>query len=205
MGVRARAGVTRRRLDRGPVRPLRRRQVARAERDLHDDLAGDRGAARRGRSGDSRGGRGGGRCSARGVRKRLVGHRTCRAGEVPLPHRAHPAGALARVRRARVAERRQADQGVPRRRPAARRRTLLLLRGLGRQARVRVSQSTTAPGRRGGADHPVELPAADALLEDRARPGRGQHGRPQARGDDAAVRAVCSRTCCGRRSCRRVS
>src|SRR5690348_18120451 len=33
-----------------------------------------------------------------------------RAREVPVPNRAHPAGALARVRRARVAERRQADQ-----------------------------------------------------------------------------------------------
>ena len=50
------------------------------------------------------------------------------------------AGALARVRGARVAERRQADQGVARRRPAARGRALLLLRGLGRQARVRVPE-----------------------------------------------------------------
>ena len=35
-----------------------------------------------------------------------------RARQVPVPDRAHPRRAVARVRRARVAERRQADQGV---------------------------------------------------------------------------------------------
>ena len=43
-----------------------------------------------------------------------------------------------------------------------------------------------AAGRR-RPDHPVELPAADAGLEDRAGPGRRQHGRPQARLHDAAL------------------
>ena len=92
-----------------------------------------------------------------------------RAREVPVPDRAHPAGALARVRGARVAERRQADQGVARRRPAARGGALLLLRGLGRQARVRVPEPLAAAARRRRPDHPVELPAADAGVEARAR------------------------------------
>ena len=39
-------------------------------------------------------------------------------------------------------------------------------------------------------DHPVELPAADAGLEDRAGARRRQHRRPQARLDDAAVSAL---------------
>ena len=47
------------------------------------------------------------------------------------------ARAGARVRGARDARRRQADQGIARRRHPARGRALLLLRGLGRQARVR--------------------------------------------------------------------
>ena len=45
--------------------------------------------------------------------ERLVGAATVRAREVPVPHRTHPAGALARARGRRVARRRQADQGVP--------------------------------------------------------------------------------------------
>ena len=109
-----------------------------------------------------------------------------RAREVPVPDRAHPPGALPRVRGARVAERRQADQGVARRRPAARSRALLLLRGLGRQARVRIPEPQAAAGRRRRPDHPVELPAADAGLEDRAGPRRGQHRRAEAGRDDAA-------------------
>ena len=59
--------------------------------------------------------------SARRVRERLVRHLAGRAGEVPLPDRAHPPGALAGVRRPRVPERRQADPRVARRRPSARR------------------------------------------------------------------------------------
>ena len=46
-----------------------------------------------------------------------------------------------------------------------------------------------AAGRR-GAGHPVELPAADAGLEDRAGPRRGQHRRSQAGQLDAAVSAL---------------
>ena len=55
------------------------------------------------------------------------------------------------------------------------------------------------PGRVGAAarrrrpDHPVELPAADAGLEDRPGARRRQHGRPQAGLDDAALRAALRR------------
>ena len=43
--------------------------------------------------------------------------------------------------------------------------------------------------RRGRADHPLELPAADARVEDRAGAGGGKHGRAEAGRDDAADRA----------------
>ena len=46
-----------------------------------------------------------------------------------------------------------------------------------------------APDRRGRPGHPVELPAADAGLEDRPGAGRRQHGRAQAGRDDPADRA----------------
>ena len=82
------------------------------------------------------------------VRERLGRAPARRARQVPVPDRAHPPGALARVRRARVAERRQADQGVARRRPAARGGALLLLRGLGGQARVRVPEPQAEADRR---------------------------------------------------------
>ena len=49
---------------------------------------------------------------------------------------------------------------------------LLLPRGLGRQARLRRSLGTTPrAARRRRPDHPVELPAAHARVEDRAGPG----------------------------------
>ena len=125
----------------------------------------------------------------RRIRERLVAGLAVGARQVPLPHRPHPAGALARVRRPRIAERRQADPRVPRRRPAARGGPLLLLRRLGRQARVRVPEPQAAASRRRRPDHPVELPAAHAGVEDRPRARSREHGRPQAGGDDAAVRA----------------
>ena len=173
------------------LRALHRRRAGRAAiaHVVHDDLAVDRGAARRGRAGRAR------RTSRSRSAPRARRSRTwsalapVRAGEVPLPDRARPPGARARARRRRVARRRQADQGVARRRPAARRGALLLLRGLGRQARVRVPRPPAAAARRRGADHPVELPAADARLEDRAGARVRQHRRAQARRDDAADRA----------------
>src|SRR5438876_339974 len=107
------------------------------------------------------------RSRTRGVHE-LVAASRLRAVEVPVSDRAHPGRALARVRGAREPERRQADQGVARRRPAARGRALLLLRRLGRQARVRLPEPNAAAARRRRPDHPLELPAADALVEDRA-------------------------------------
>ena len=81
----------------------------------------------------------------------------------------HPAGAGPRVRRPGDARQRQADPGVPRRRHPAGRGALLLPRGLGRQARVRRPRARPAAARRRRPGHPVELPAADAGVEDRAR------------------------------------
>ena len=116
-----------------------------------------------------------------------------RARQVPVPHRPHHAGARPRARRARVARQRQADQGVARRRHPAGRRALLLLRRLGRQARARRLRRRPAAARRRRPGHPVELPAADAGVEDRARAGLRQHRRAQARRDHAADRAAVRR------------
>ena len=144
------------------------------------------------------------RRGARRVRGRLVGAAAGGARQVHVPDRAAAAGARARVRGAGVAQRRQADQGVARRRPAARRRALLLLRRLGRQARLRVPEPAPAAGRRRRPDHPVELPAADAGVEDRPGARRRQHGRAQAGRDDAADRAaVLRRAAPGRAAARR--
>ena len=120
----------------------------------------------------------------------LVGHAPGQGTrQVPVPDRADPPGAEPRVRRPRIDGLRQADQGEPRRRRPARGGPLLVLRRLGGQARVRVPGPRRAAARRGRPDHPVELPAADAGLEDRPGPRRRQHGRPQARLHDAALRA----------------
>ena len=77
-------------------------------------------------------------------------------------------------------------RGVARRRRPARGGALLLPRRLGRQARVRVPEPEAAAARRRRPDHPVELPAADAGLEDRAGARRRQHRRAEAGRDDAA-------------------
>ena len=52
--------------------------------------------------------------------------------------------------------------------------------------RARRLRPDAAADRRRRADHPVELPAADGRVEDRARARRRQHGRAQAGRDDAA-------------------
>jgi len=57
------------------------------------------------------------------------------AAKYLFPYRPHHPGALARIRRPGIPGQRQADPRDPRRRPAARRRALLLLRGLGRKLR----------------------------------------------------------------------
>ena len=175
-----------------------------ATETLHDDRAVHRGAARGGRPGHGRRRRRRRRRRARGV-PGLGRAAPGRAREVPVPDRAHPPGALARARGARVAQRRQADQGVARRRPAARRRPLLLLRGLGRQARVRVPELDPQGARRRGADHPVELPAPDAVLEDRARACGREHRGAQAGRDDAADGALLLRRSAPGRAAARAS
>jgi hypothetical protein len=116
-----------------------------------------------------------------------------RPREVPLPDRAHPAGAGPRVRRAGDPRQRQADQGEPRRRRAARGGALLLPRRLGRQARVCRSTARTRAPRRRRAGHPVELPAAHARVEDRPGAGLRQHRGAQAGRDHAADGAALRR------------
>ncbi len=124
------------------------------------------------------------------VRQGLGPHARPRPGQVPLPDRPDHPGARPRAGRAGVARQRQADPRVARRRHPAGRRALLLLRGLGRQAAARRVRRRPAPARRGRPGHPVELPAADAGVEDRAGAGRRQHGGAQAGRDDAADRAA---------------
>ncbi len=121
------------------------------------------------------------------------------AGQVPLPHRPAPAGALPGVRRPRDPRRGQAHQGVPRRRPAAGRRPLLPLRGLGRQARLRLRRPAGQAARRRRPDHPVELPDAHGVLEAGPGAGHGQHRRAQAGRDDTADSAPAGRGPAGRR------
>ena len=151
-----------------------------------DDLPGDREEDRRDRDGVARGCRPRGRRRAPRPRQDLVEAQRLRSRQVPVPHRAARAGARSRARRRREPRQRQADQGEPRRRRAARRRLVLLLRGLGRQARLRRPRRQPALARRRRPGHPVELPAAHAGLEDRAGARRGQHRRAQAGRDDAA-------------------
>ena len=112
-----------------------------------------------------------------------------RPRQVPVPHRPPRAGARPRARRGREPRQRQADQGEPRRRRAAGRRLVLLLRRLGRQARLRRARRRPALARRRRPGHPVELPAADARVEDRPGARRRQHRRAQAGRDHAAVGA----------------
>ena len=154
---------------------------------------GDRGGARR----DLRGERGRRRHGGQGRPPRLHAHLVedvgRRARQVPLPDRPHPAGAGPRAGRARVARQRQADPGVARRRRPARRGVLLLLRRLGRQARARGLRPEPAAARRRRPGHPVELPAADAGLEDRPGPGVWQHRRAQAGRDDQPDRPAVRR------------
>ena len=71
------------------------------------------------------------------LRRAVVDDVRRRARQVPVPHRPRDPGTRPRAGRARVARQRQADQGVARRRRPDRRGALLLLRGLGRQARLR--------------------------------------------------------------------
>ena len=111
-----------------------------------DDLAGDRGAARRGRAG-RRGGRRPRRRGRARAPSRTAGRRS------PPSERAKYLFRIARILQERSRElavlesaRTAASRSerVARRRPPARGRALLLLRGLGRQARVRVPEPAAA-------------------------------------------------------------
>ena len=144
MGVRAGARGARHRRDPRAVRPLRRA----ARRSSRDRASGSSRSRRRPRNALFEVALAGAEdvdlavsAARRRIRRRLGEARAVRAREVPLPDRAHHPGALPRARGRRVARRRQADPRVARRRPSARRRPLLLLRGLGGQARVRVSRT----------------------------------------------------------------
>ena len=177
VGLRARAGVDRSRQDRPPVRALHRRQVGRAERGKYfdDDQPEHRAGPRRGRRGKRAGRRRRREGGARGVRQVLVEDARRRPCKIHLSDRTRDPGEGARARHRRVDGRRQADQGVARRRRPARGGALLLSRGLGRQARLRVPGRRVAAARRRRADHPVELPAAHGGVEDRAGARLRQH------------------------------
>ena len=189
VGVRAGARSARHRHDQGSLRPVHRRprRAGAGRRHVRHGEPGDRGDDGPGRQGHpGRRRQGGPRRAPRA--DPLVGNAPGQGTrQVPVPDRAHPPGAVARVRRPRIDGLGQADQGEPRRRRPARGGSLLVLRGLGGQARVRLPGSRRPTARCRGADHPVELPAADAGLEDRPGARRREHGRPQARLDDPAV------------------
>ena len=144
VGVRARARGARHRHAQGALRPVHRRprRAGLGRRHVRDDRPGHRArrlahVARATPADADRAVRAARRAQTRSWGT-LSGQGTC---QVPVPDRAHPPGAEPRVRRPRVDGLGQADQGEPRRRRAARRRALLVLRRLGGQARVRVSRA----------------------------------------------------------------
>ena len=128
--------------------------------------------------------------AARAQETRLGPDARRRAGEVPLPDRPHHPGAFARARRPREPGQRQADPRVARRRRALGGGPFLLLRRMGRQARLRRFRARPAAARRRRPGHPLELPAHDGSLEARTRPGRGQHLCAQTGVDHSLVGAV---------------
>ena len=150
LGLRAGARVAGARAAARLVRAVHRRRV-RGPGGRHAravDQPGDRGGGRRGRvrgrGGRAARGRGGARRSARLGRAQRP-----RARQVPVPRRAADPGARARARGRRVDGRRQADPRVARRGRAARRRALLPLRRLGRQALLRDGRARGRAARRG--------------------------------------------------------
>ena len=141
--------------------------------------------------------------AARAAAPGWAGAAAARARQVPVPHRAADPGARARAGGRRVARRRQADPRVARRRRPARRRALLLLRGLGGQAAVRARRPRARAARRRRPGRAVELPAADGGVEARAGARHRQHRGAQAGRDDAADRAAAGRDLPGGRAARR--
>ena len=142
--------------------------------------------------------------AARAAQPRWAALPDRRAGQVPVPHRPPHPGAGPRAGGGRDARRRQAAARVARRRHPARRRALLPLRRLGRQAALRRQRaSSLAPLGVVRPDRPLELPAADGGLEARTGAGLRQHGDPQARRDDASDRAASGRDLPGGGAARR--
>ena len=141
LGLRARPRVARPRQARAEVRPLHRRHVGRAAEsastsrpispateqklaEVAEANAQDVDAAVK--------------AAREAYDKYWSKLRAAERAQVHLPHRPRAAGEGARARHRRDDGRRQADQGVARRRHPARRGALLLPRRLGRQARLRL-------------------------------------------------------------------
>ena len=165
------------------LRPFHRRRIHQARRAFRSRQSRQWQAARQSDAGDGRRHRRGGRGGAHGLRLLVDDAGPCpRAPSL----RARPPDPETRPfpRRARDDGQWQADPRIARHRRAAGRAPFLSSRRLGRIDRNGISRPGS--GRRLRPDHPVEFPAADAGLEDRARAGGGQHGRPQARRIHAA-------------------
>ena len=119
---------------------------------------------------------------------RLVGARRPRAGALSLRHRA--AGSRSTSRLFAVLE--TLDNGKPIREsrdidvPLVARH---FYHHAGWAQLMAARAAGPGAGRRDRPDHPLELPAADAGVEDRARAGDGEHGRAQARRVHLAHRA----------------
>ena len=145
-------------------------------------------------------------CGAGRLRERLVGAAAAPSG--PSTSSASRAILLERSREFAVAEslnsgkpiRESRDVDVP---IAA--AHFFYYAGLGRQARVRVPEPPPAAARRRRPDHPLELPAADARLEDRAGARVRQHRRAEAVPHDARSPRSSSPTSAARRGCRPAS
>ncbi len=117
----------------------------------------------------------------------MVGAQRRRARAPSLRPGAPRAEARALSRGARKRRQRQADPRIARHRHSPGRAAFLSPRRLGLADRERIPRPP--PRRRLRADHSLELPAADAGVEDRAGARGGQHGRAQAGRIHAADRA----------------
>ena len=156
------------------LRALHQRRLHQARRPVRRLQSGDRRADRARDPRLSSGHRRRGRRGAQGSSQMGGAHRL-RAVEASLCARAPCAEAGALFLGPGDDRQRQADPRVARYRHPARRPAFLSSCGLGLADRQRVSGNEA--GRRMRADHPVELSAADARLEDRAGARGRQYGR----------------------------
>ena len=164
-------GVARRRHPRRALRPLRRRQVARADRDLYDDLAA------RPRSRSPRSARRRPRRSTAAVAAARDAFENGWSGICPAAERAKYLFRIARILQERAREfavleslnggkpiKESRDVDLPL--AAAH---FFYYAGWADKLEYAFPNRQPAAGRRRRPDHPVELPAADARVEDRAR------------------------------------